>query len=341
MSDIVLLPGATPLADWCAIYRGARGAPRSGCLDAVHSASADTVARIVPGGRPSTASIPVSASSPACASTRRTCKPCSATSCCPMRPASASRCRGQVTRLMMALKLASLAQGASGIRPQTLELLAGDARADIVPLVPAQGSVGASGDLAPLAHMTAAMIGVGEAFVGGGACRRLQALERGRAGADRARAEGRAGAAQRHAVLHRLCAGRAVRGRGAVSLRARHRRARHRCGARLRHAVRCPHPSAAPARRPDRIRRSVARPARRQRHPRLAPSRRRAGAGPLLPALPAAGDGRVPRRAAQGRRHAADRSQRRVGQPADLQRRGRGACPVATSMRSRWRSPPT
>ncbi|NVO15000.1 MAG: histidine ammonia-lyase [Rhodoplanes sp.] len=71
-----------------------------------------------------------------------------------------------VARLMMVLKLASLAQGASGVRPATLDLLAAMIAEDLIPVVPAQGSVGASGDLAPLAHMTAAMIGVGEIFSG-------------------------------------------------------------------------------------------------------------------------------------------------------------------------------
>jgi histidine ammonia-lyase len=67
-------------------------------------------------------------------------------------------------RLMMALKLASLARGVSGVRPEILTLLAAMVDRDVIPLVPSQGSVGASGDLAPLAHMAAAMIGVGEAF---------------------------------------------------------------------------------------------------------------------------------------------------------------------------------
>jgi histidine ammonia-lyase len=66
------------------------------------------------------------------------------------------------TRLMMALKLASVAQGASGVRPETLALLQAMLQRGLTPVVPAQGSVGASGDLAPLAHMAAAMIGVGE-----------------------------------------------------------------------------------------------------------------------------------------------------------------------------------
>ncbi|SKB48885.1 histidine ammonia-lyase [Sphingopyxis flava] len=72
-----------------------------------------------------------------------------------------------VVRLMMGLKLASLARGASGVRPATVALLEAMLHRDLIPLVPAQGSVGASGDLAPLAHMTAAMIGVGEVFVKG------------------------------------------------------------------------------------------------------------------------------------------------------------------------------
>jgi histidine ammonia-lyase len=71
-----------------------------------------------------------------------------------------------IARLMMALKLASLARGASGVAPATVELLETMLAKDLVPVVPAQGSVGASGDLAPLAHMTVTMIGVGEIFVG-------------------------------------------------------------------------------------------------------------------------------------------------------------------------------
>ncbi len=71
------------------------------------------------------------------------------------------------TRLMMALKLLSLGRGASGVRPQVVALIEGMLAAGVTPVVPVQGSVGASGDLAPLAHMTAVMIGEGEATVGG------------------------------------------------------------------------------------------------------------------------------------------------------------------------------
>jgi histidine ammonia-lyase len=72
-----------------------------------------------------------------------------------------------VARLMMALKLASLGQGASGIRPDTLTLLGGLLERGLIPVVPCQGSVGASGDLAPLAQMTAALLGIGTILVEG------------------------------------------------------------------------------------------------------------------------------------------------------------------------------
>ena len=67
------------------------------------------------------------------------------------------------TRLMMALKLLSLGRGASGVRWEVIALIEAMLGKGVTPVVPSQGSVGASGDLAPLAHMTAAMIGQGEA----------------------------------------------------------------------------------------------------------------------------------------------------------------------------------
>jgi histidine ammonia-lyase len=77
----------------------------------------------------------------------------------PMRPAT--------VRLMMALKLASLGRGASGVRLRTVQLLEAMLARDVIPLIPCQGSVGASGDLAPLAHLTAAMLGIGQAQLAG------------------------------------------------------------------------------------------------------------------------------------------------------------------------------
>ena len=66
-------------------------------------------------------------------------------------------------RLMMTLKLLSFGRGASGVRWALVALLEGMLREGVTPEVPSQGSVGASGDLAPLAHMTAAMMGEGKA----------------------------------------------------------------------------------------------------------------------------------------------------------------------------------
>ena len=82
------------------------------------------------------------------------------------------------TRLMMALKLLSLGRGASGVRWEVVALIEGMLARGVVPVVPSQGSVGASGDLAPLAHMTAVMIGAGEAVVGGQRLPGAEALAR-------------------------------------------------------------------------------------------------------------------------------------------------------------------
>ncbi len=70
-------------------------------------------------------------------------------------------------RLVMVLKLKSLARGYSGIHPATAALLADLINAGIAPVIPAQGSVGASGDLAPLAHLAQVLIGEGQAVLGG------------------------------------------------------------------------------------------------------------------------------------------------------------------------------
>ena len=72
-----------------------------------------------------------------------------------------------IVRLVLALKAASLARGHSGVRWEVIDLIVRVANAGIVPCIPAQGSVGASGDLAPLAHMASVLIGEGEARVSG------------------------------------------------------------------------------------------------------------------------------------------------------------------------------
>ena len=67
-----------------------------------------------------------------------------------------------VLRLMLAMKAASLARGHSGVRPVVIDTLLAVHNAGLTPFVPSQGSVGASGDLAPLSHMTLALMGEGE-----------------------------------------------------------------------------------------------------------------------------------------------------------------------------------
>lgn len=66
-----------------------------------------------------------------------------------------------VVRLILVLKIIGLARGYSGVRKSVVQLLIRMLADDLLPVVPAQGSVGASGDLAPLAHVAAAMMGVG------------------------------------------------------------------------------------------------------------------------------------------------------------------------------------
>ena len=67
-----------------------------------------------------------------------------------------------VVRLTLVLKAASLARGASGVRVETVEALLHLLKFEIYPCIPSKGSVGASGDLAPLAHLAAALLGIGE-----------------------------------------------------------------------------------------------------------------------------------------------------------------------------------
>ena len=174
-SFLKLIPGQVPLADWCAIYRGASPTLDADCRAAVH-ASADSVARIVAKGAPvygintgfgKLASVRIPAED--LETLQRNIVLSHAAGVGEATPLA-------ITRLMMALKIASLAQGASGIRPATLALLEAMLAQGIIPVIPGQGSVGASGDLAPLAHMTAVMIGVGDADTPQGRLPAIQAL---------------------------------------------------------------------------------------------------------------------------------------------------------------------
>jgi histidine ammonia-lyase len=83
-----------------------------------------------------------------------------------------------VVRLVLAQKAASLALGYSGVRRRTIELLLALLEHDVLPVIPAKGSVGASGDLAPLAHLAGALIGVGEVRLAGIVMPAAEALAR-------------------------------------------------------------------------------------------------------------------------------------------------------------------
>lgn len=83
-----------------------------------------------------------------------------------------------IARLMMSLKLLSFGRGASGVRWDCVELLEQMLKRAVTPIIPAQGSVGASGDLAPLAHMTAVVIGEGRAEYGGVVYSGAEALQK-------------------------------------------------------------------------------------------------------------------------------------------------------------------
>ena len=72
-----------------------------------------------------------------------------------------------VVRLALVMKIASLARGHSGVRPLIVEALIALVNAGIVPCIPSKGSVGASGDLAPLSHLTLALLGEGDVRVNG------------------------------------------------------------------------------------------------------------------------------------------------------------------------------
>jgi len=84
----------------------------------------------------------------------------------------------EVVRLMLALKIASLARGYSGVRRQLIDALVKLYNADVLPRVPSKGSVGASGDLAPLAHLSAVLLCVGEVDIAGQVVPALEGLRR-------------------------------------------------------------------------------------------------------------------------------------------------------------------
>jgi len=174
-NPIRLTAGTVPLSGWRAIYFGTAAVCDLACRPAVEAA-ARAVAAIVAVGAPvygintgfgKLASVRISDGDLA-ALQRNIVLSHAAGVGAPLPDA--------VVRLMMALKVASLAQGASGVRWETLAHLAACLERGVLPVIPGQGSVGASGDLAPLAHLAAALIGVGEASWDGAVMPAMAAL---------------------------------------------------------------------------------------------------------------------------------------------------------------------
>jgi histidine ammonia-lyase len=175
MRPVILEPGRTPLSAWRSLYRGAAARLDPKARPAI-VASALAVERILAKGAPvygintgfgKLASVRIEAGD--LAQLQRNIVLSHAAGVGAPTPAA-------IVRLMLALKLASLAQGASGVRTETVDLLEAMLARDLIPVIPGQGSVGASGDLAPLSHMAAAMLGVGEILIEGQAAPAADAL---------------------------------------------------------------------------------------------------------------------------------------------------------------------
>jgi histidine ammonia-lyase len=162
---VTLRPGAMTLSDWRSIYRGADVSLDRGCKGDVER-GAQAVQELLASGR---AVYGVNTGFGKLAQSRiandelaelqkRLVLSHAAGVGSPM-PA-------KIVRLMMALKMSSLGRGVSGVRWDVIETLEAMLKAGLTPVIPCQGSVGASGDLAPLSQLAAALIGVGDVLVG-------------------------------------------------------------------------------------------------------------------------------------------------------------------------------
>ena len=172
---MIITPGAMTLADWREIYEGASAELSADSWNAI-DASAAAVARIVAKGAPvygintgvgKLASVRIADDDLATLQRNIVLSHAAGTGAPSPAP---------IVRLMMALKLASFGMGASGVKRETVAMIEAMLAKGLTPVVPSQGSVGASGDLAPLSHMAAAMIGVGAIEVGGKALPAADAL---------------------------------------------------------------------------------------------------------------------------------------------------------------------
>jgi histidine ammonia-lyase len=175
---ITLHPGSVTLAELQSIFWKGESAKLDTSFDAAINRSAARIAEIAGGTEPvygvntgfgKLASIKIAAEDTATLQRNLI-----LSHCCglgePLAP--------EIARLVMALKLVSLGRGASGVRIELVRLIEGMLEKGVVPMIPEKGSVGASGDLAPLAHMAAVMIGEGEAFINGWRLPGAEALQK-------------------------------------------------------------------------------------------------------------------------------------------------------------------
>lgn len=167
MTTLILTPGAASLADLEHVFRtecavrldpACRPAIQSAHDQIADAAAGDTAVYGVNTGFGKLASVKIAAKDTATLQRNLI-----LSHCCGVGPAIPRA----HARLMMVLKLLSLGRGASGVRLEVVDLLEAMLETGVTPVIPAQGSVGASGDLAPLSHMAAVMMGEAEAEFGG------------------------------------------------------------------------------------------------------------------------------------------------------------------------------
>ncbi|RDL48502.1 Histidine ammonia-lyase [Ensifer sp. M14] len=164
---IILHPGSVPLQDLETIYWTGEPARLHPSFDAGIEKAARRIAEIVAGNAPvygintgfgKLASIKIDSADVATLQRNLI-----LSHCCGVGQPLAEN----IVRLILSLKLVSLGRGASGVRLELVRLIEAMLDKGVIPVIPEKGSVGASGDLAPLAHMAAVMMGHGEAFFAG------------------------------------------------------------------------------------------------------------------------------------------------------------------------------
>ncbi|MEE2525080.1 histidine ammonia-lyase [Hyphobacterium sp. HN65] len=164
--SVTLRPGAMALADWRDIYRGGAVSVDRGCKGQIER-GAEAVQELLNSGR---AVYGVNTGFGKLAQSRIA----DAELAELQKRLVLSHCAGigdpmprGIVRLMVALKMSSMGRGVSGVRWIVIETLEAMLAADVIPVIPSQGSVGASGDLAPLSQLAAALMGVGEVYLSG------------------------------------------------------------------------------------------------------------------------------------------------------------------------------